>query len=149
MREKNSNLHISDEKIKKLAMHGLEEEADLISLEHITNCNECAIAYANYIENNLITVPANFKDEVMVKAERLNLTFLKNRLKFYGYCFRVGLACACSILLLLTLDMDKITSIDAIISKNQVVTDSIQDRIESLNDYINNWEVKFNEKEKE
>jgi len=148
MREKNSNLHISDEKIRKLAVHGLEEEADLISLGHISECNECATSYANYIENNLITVPADFKEEVMHKAEGLNLTLIKNKFKFYGYCFRVGLACACSILLLVTFDTDKATSLANIISKNNEVTDSIQDGLQFFNDYINNLEVKFNEKEK-
>ncbi len=148
MSEKNMKLHISDEKLSKLAFRGFEGEEDLINLEHITLCDECAKRYATYIEGNLISTPRDFKEEVLRKADKLNLTLLKNKWKFYGYCFRVGLACACSILLLITFDTEKFSNMTTMINmnQNQGITDTIQDKLESFRDYINNLEVKFNEK---
>lgn len=150
MSENNKNIHINDQRIRELTRKGVTVHEDMICMEHIENCDFCFQRYIASMEENLLTLPVNFKEEVIGKAVKLKPVELFSKFKFYGYCLRVSLACACSILLLFSIDSFKISSIGSImkqVKKEDVIF--FQEKFESFNKYFNNLEVNLNEKEKE
>lgn len=147
MRER--NLHINDDRLREFAIHGIVKDEDTRILEHISTCDFCLMRYTTFVEEDLLSLPVEFKENVIEKAKELKQPLFKEKQKlFYGYCFRVGLACACSILLLFSMDIAKITNISDKINQLNSVTSVIDGKFQSVKDYINNLEVISNEDEK-
>lgn len=147
MRE--SNQHINDDRLRRFAINGVAQDKDTRLLEHISSCDYCLMRYTSFVEEDLLSLPVEFKENVIEKAKELKQPLFKEKKKlFYGYCFRVGLACACSILLLFSMDITKVTNKNDKINPLNSVTSVFEGKFQSVKDYINNLEVNFNEDEK-
>lgn len=145
------NLHISDDVLKEFARVGFKKQEDISILEHISSCDYCTLRYDQYIEEDLLSLPIEFTDRVVKKAKKIRNLRRNGKWQFYGYCFRVGLACACSLVLLFSIDTTKMVTSNISLKgiNKEVVSESIAKKIHNIKEYFNNLEVDFNENEKE
>ncbi len=139
--------HINNDSLREFARNGVANEQDTSILEHISTCDFCLMRYTTIVEEDLLSLPVEFKESVIEKAKELKKPLLKEKQYFYRYCFRVGFACACSILLLFSIDTNKIMDISDKMSHMSSVTSVFDGKFQSVKDYINNLEVNFNEVE--
>lgn len=144
--------HIREEEILRLSKDGIKNQKDFDLMEHVKECDDCFHLYLSGIEENLLSLPVNFKENITGKIQKQNKIemFLsgKKKFSFYGYCFRVGLACACSIILLFSFDLSQVSSIGSkLIERGKEETIVLQKKWSSF-DNLFNWEVRY-EKEKE
>lgn len=114
MSENQKQEHYSNEIIYNIARKGITNQGDLEAMEHINQCEECFDRYLSYMEENLLSLPISFKEEVLETAKvTMKRKGVEEGVKkaFYRYCFRVGFACACSLVLLFSLDSPVLSNI--------------------------------------
>lgn len=147
MRER--NLHIVNDRLREFAINGVLKDEDTIILEHISNCDFCLMRYTAILEEDLLSLPVEFKENVIEKVKETKLPLFKEKQKlFYGYCFRVGLACACSLILLFSIDTTKFIDIGEKMNQVNSITSIFSGKVQSVKDYINDMEGNLNEVEK-
>lgn len=94
------NGHITEEEMSSLVQNTLDADSLAHFMEHIATCDFCAEHYAAAIEKDLISTPPDFKKQVLDETRRIPTALQSARVKFYRYCFRVGLATCVSLFLI-------------------------------------------------
>jgi hypothetical protein len=147
MRER--NLHILNDRLREFAISGVIKDEDTKILEHISTCDFCLMRYTAIVEEDLLSLPVEFGENVIEKAKETRQPLFKEKQKlFYGYCFRVGLACACSLILLFSIDTTKFVDIGEKMNQVNLVSSMFSGKVQSMKDYIINMEGNLNEVEK-
>lgn len=147
MRER--NLHIINDRLREFAINGVLKDEDTKILEHISTCDFCLMRYTSIVEEDLLALPVEFKENVIEKAKATRQPLFKEKKRlFYGYCFRVGLACACSLILLFSIDTTKFVDIGEKMNQGNFISSMFSGKVQSVKDYIINLEENLNEVEK-
>jgi|GEM_PF-6853073 len=152
MSENRRQEHYSNGIIYNIARKGIANPGDLEAMEHINQCEECFETYLSCMEENLLSLPVSFKEGVLEAAkETMKRKGVEEGIKkaFYRYCFRVGFACACSLVLLFSLDSPVLSNIGARLAQTgKTGITRWSEGWETIQDLFDNQEVENEREEK-
>ncbi len=150
------NEHISEHKLISFYKGKASGNEYINILEHISICDKCATDYARCIEEDIISAPVDFKQNIVRKSKVIQTKkeSISKKKAFNGYCIRVGLSCAAAIVLIFSMDVNKINEAS---EKLNVVLDydvgiEIETYMEqgqkSIKEFFEKLEVNYDKEEK-
>ncbi|MBS6561147.1 MAG: hypothetical protein KH355_12885 [Clostridiales bacterium] len=92
--------HIDEITLRQFATDSLAEQEQLSILEHIAQCEQCAMKYSEIMEEKLIKAPISMKNSIMEQKDAIQQADNKKYFVFYRYCTKVGIGMVASLLLL-------------------------------------------------
>ena len=138
--------HIEKEVLEKLYRGELPLEEQLEVLDHMSNCDYCASAFANVAEEmTLMTAPKNLKSSILHQAGELPVQLqakqyiLSKRMQLMLYSMKIGVAVACAILMIFTVNMNAIPKNSSTVNKKEItnittLTDKFTQSVNSITD---------------
>ncbi len=104
------NQHISEHKLISFYKGKVNENEYIDILEHISICEKCSTSYEKCIEEDIISAPVDFKQNIIKKSKiiKTKKESISKKKAFNGYCIRVGLSCAAAIVLMFSMDINTI-----------------------------------------
>lgn len=150
------NEHISEHKLISFCKGEANENEYINILEHISICDKCATNYVKCIEEDIINAPVDFKQNIIRKSKviKTNKENINKKKAFNSYCLRVGLSCAAAIVLIFSMDINKINEVSKkmnIMLEYDIGSD-IETYIEqgksSIKEFIEKLEVNYDKEEK-
>ncbi len=129
------NEHIDEITLRQFATDSLSEQQQLYLLEHIAQCDQCAMKYSEIMEEHLIKAPIAMKDSIMEQKDAIQQADNKKYFVFYRYCTKVGIGMVASLLLLFG-NPSIFNRIDSFPKKTQIesikLRDSVQQKLKEI-----------------
>lgn len=106
--------HISDEMLRAYISGMLPMQKEIEIMEHIAGCDRCAKCFADMMtDENMVTPPPDLKSGILEQTvyrkstagtvQKLQAKKQKRRKEFFAYAFKVGIAMAASILMVINM----------------------------------------------
>lgn len=139
--------HLTEETLTALKFDILQDEELIDLLEHISDCQKCADAFADsFKDDELAEAPLGFQEKVQIKIKGKK----KSNIQFSFYCVKVAVAASIALMMVFSNGLNSLVNS----KKNYVrppdlsILDSVNANLNDFSEKIVKLEVFNNDKEK-
>lgn len=139
--------HLTEETLNILKFDILQNEELIFVLEHISNCQKCAGAFAdNFKDDELAEAPLGFQEKVQIKTKSKK----ESKIQFSFYCVKVAVAASIALMVVFSNGLNSLVNskIGYVKPLDLSVVNSINANLNNFSEKIINLEVFNNDKEK-
>lgn len=141
--------HLNEKALKALKFNTLKDEELIDLLEHISDCQMCAGAFADsFQDDELAEAPLGFEEKVQIKIKGKK----QSKIQFGFYCTKVAVAASIALMMLFSNGLNFLVNAEEkenyIKPLNLSVVNSISSELNAFSEKIINLEVFRNDKEK-
>lgn len=143
----NKEGHLTDETLKTLKSDNLKDDELISVLEHISDCESCAGAFAeSFADNELAEAPLGFEEKVQIKIRDNK----RSNVQFSFYCVKVAVAASIALIMVFSNGLNSLanSNINYVKAPDLSIASSVNASLNTFSEKIIKLEVFDNDKEK-
>lgn len=143
----NKEGHLTEETLKALKFGILKDDELIPILEHISDCQKCAVAFADsFADNELAEAPLGFEEKVQIKIRDKK----RSNVQFSFYCVKVAVAASIALIMVFSNGLNSLanSTINYVKPPDLSIASSVNEKLNSFSEKIIKLEVFNNDKEK-
>lgn len=143
----NKEGHLTEETLKALKFDSLKDEELISVLEHISECQKCAGAFADsFNEDELAEAPLGFEEKVQIKMKGKK----QSNIQFGFYCAKVAIAASIALMMVFSNGLNFLANSKTNYVKplDLSIANSVNAQLNTFSEKIIKLEVFNNDKEK-
>lgn len=143
----NKEGHLTEETLEALKFDILKDEELISVLEHISDCQKCAGAFADsFTDDEIAEAPLGFQEKIQIKIKGKK----QSNIQFSFYCVKVAVAASIALMIVFSNGLNSLANAKTNYVKplNLSIANSVNANLNTFSEKIINLEVFNNDKEK-